>query len=110
MMNLLAENGLLNAVAAYLHHATPGLGPDLETYQCADWGNKQKEVAAQTMAYLDEVLADNDYLAGAEFSAADITAYAGLVFADFAEVDIPETLSHLTAWRAKVAARPSIAG
>ena len=110
MMNLRAENGLLNAVGTYFHHATPGLGPDLETYQCVEWGNKQKQVAGQTMAYLDEVLADNEYLAGSEFSVADITAFAGLAFADFAKVDIPETLYNLTAWRAKVSARPSIAG
>lgn len=110
MMNLRAENGLLNAVGTYFHHATPGLGPDLETYQCAEWGNKQKEVAGQTMAYLDEVLADNEFLAGNKFSMADITAFAGLAFADFAKVEIPESLSNLNAWRAKVAARPSIAG
>ena len=109
MMNLRAENGLLNAVGAYFHHATPGLGPDLETWQCADWGNKQKEVATNTMTYLDEVLADNEYLAGDRFSMADITAFAGLAFADFAKVDIPENLSNLRAWRTKVAARPSIA-
>lgn len=36
MMNLRAENGLLNAVATYFHHATSGLGPDIETYQCAE--------------------------------------------------------------------------
>lgn len=109
MMNLRAENGLLNAVGAYFHHATPGLGPDLETYQCAEWGNKQKEVAGQTMAYLDTVLADNEYLAGNKFSIADITAFAGLAFADFAKVEIPANLENLQAWRAKVAARPSIA-
>ena len=62
------------------------------------------------MAYLDEVLADNQYLAGDKFSMADITAFAGLAFADFAKVEIPETLSNLGAWRAKVASRPSIAG
>ena len=110
MMNLRAENGLLNAVSTYFHHATDGLGPDLETYQCAEWGNKQKQTAASTMAYLDEILADNAFLAGAKFSVADITAFAGLAFADFAKVDIPESLTNLTAWRAKVAARPSIAG
>lgn len=110
MMNLRAENGLLNAVGTYFHHATPGLGPDLETYQCAEWGNKQKEVAGNTMAYLDSVLAENKYLAGDTFSVADITAFAGLAFADFAKVEIPETLTNLQAWRAKMAARPSIAG
>jgi glutathione S-transferase len=109
MMNMRAENGLLNAVSTYFHHATPGLGPDLETYQCAEWGSKQKDVAGQTMAYLDGVLAQNDYLAGDTFSIADITAFAGLAFADFAKVDIPASLSNLSAWRAKVAARPSIA-
>jgi glutathione S-transferase len=109
MMNARAEMGLLNAVGTYFHHATPGLGPDLEVYQCAEWGNKQKEVAAQTMAYLDDVLAQNEYLAGDEFSMADITAFAGLSFADFAQVEIPSTLTNLIAWRTKVAARPSIA-
>ena len=109
MMNSRAENGLLNAVSTYFHHATPGLGPDLETYQCAEWGNKQKEVAGKTMAYLNDVLAENDYLAGEAFSMADITAFAGLAFADFANVEIPTNLEHLQAWRAKVAARPSVA-
>lgn len=110
MMNLRAESGLMNAVGTYFHHATPGLGPHLETDQCAEWGNRQREVAGKTMAYLDGVLADYDYLAGDKFSVADITAFAGLAFADFAKVDIPESLTHLNAWRAKVAARPSIAG
>ncbi|WP_299293783.1 glutathione S-transferase [uncultured Tateyamaria sp.] len=109
MMNLRAESGLLDAVATYFHHATPGLGPDLETYQCAEWGNKQKDVAGQTMAYLDAVLAENAYLAGDVFSVADITAYAGLAFADLAQVEIPSNLTHLHDWRARMAARPSIA-
>lgn len=110
MMNLRAENGLLNAVGAYFHHATPGLGPDLETYQNAEWGQKQREVATGTMRYLDDVLAERDYLAGDVFSMADITAFAGLAFADFAEVEVPESLTNLIGWRARVAARPSIAG
>lgn len=110
MMNLRAEAGLLNAVGTYFHHATPGLGPDLETYQNADWGMKQKQVAEGTMAYLDGVLAESEYLAGDTFSMADITAFAGLAFADFAKVEIPANLANLTAWRSKVAARPSIAG
>lgn len=110
MMNLRAEGGLLDAVGDYFHHATPGLGPDLETNPCTHWGNRRKQVASNTMSYLDGVLAENGYLAGDAFSVADITAFAGLAFADFAKVEIPQTLANLTAWRAKVAARPSIAG
>ncbi len=110
MMQRRAEAGLLDAVGAYFHHATPGLGPDIETYQCAEWGNHQKGRAIQGMKYLDGVLTQQPYLAGDAFSMADITAFAGLAFADFAKIDIPAECEHLIAWRAKVAKRPSITG
>ena len=110
MMNRRAEANLLDAVGAYFHHATAGLGPDLETNQNKEWGLTQRENATSTMKYLDSVLANNAYLAGDNFSMADITAFAGLAFADFAEVEVPASLENLAAWRAKVAARPSIAG
>lgn len=110
MMNLRAESGLVDAVGAYFHHATAGLGPDLETHQNAAWGESQKARAQNTMEYLNDVLASQDYLAGDQFSMADITAFAGLAFADFAKVDILENLENLTAWRARIAARPSCGG
>ena len=109
MMNRRAENGLVDAVGAYFHFATDGLGPELETYQNSDWGLRQREAATQTMAYLDRVLSTSDFLAGHQFSMADITAFAGLAFADFAKVDIPENLHNLIKWRAQMAQRPSIA-
>jgi glutathione S-transferase len=109
MMNRRAENGLVDAVGAYFHFATDGLGPELETYQNSDWGLRQREVATQTMAYLDRVLSTSDFLAGDQFSMADITAFAGLAFADFAKVDIPENLHNLIKWRVQMAQRPSIA-
>lgn len=109
MMNRRAENGLVDAVGAYFHFATDGLGPELETYQNSDWGLRQREVATQTMAYLDRVLSTSDFLAGDQFSMADITAFAGLAFADFAKVDIPENLHNLIKWRVQIAQRPSIA-
>jgi len=110
MMQRRAEAGLLDAVGAYFHHATPGLGPDIETYQCAEWGNHQKDRAVAGMRYLDGVLANQPHLAGTDFSMADITAFAGLAFADFAEIAIPEDCANLKAWRERVSARPSIAG
>ena len=109
MMNRRAENGLVDAVGAYFHFATDGLGPELKTYQNSDWGLRQREVATQTMAYLDRVLSTSDFLAGDQFSMADITAFAGLAFADFAKVDIPKNLHNLIKWRAQMAQRPSIA-
>ena len=44
------------------------------------------------MRYLDGVLATQPYLAGGSFSIADITAFAGLAFADFAKIDVPADL------------------
>jgi len=110
MMNLRAESGLVDAVGAYFHHATPGLGPELETNQNAAWGESQKVKAQTTMGYLNDVLGSQDYLAGSEFSMADITAFAGLAFADFAKVDIPPEYENLNAWRERIAARPSCGG
>lgn len=110
MMQRRAEATLLDAVGTYFHHATPGLGPEIETYQCAEWGRHQKERAVAGMHYLDSVLAKQPYLAGENFSMADITAFAGLGFADFVDLDVPEACAHLRAWKDRVAARPSIAG
>ncbi len=107
MMNLRAESGLIDAVAAYFHHATPGLGPDLETYQNAEWGMKKRDKAHATMRFLDGVLTSQSFLAGERFTVADITAFAGLAFADFAKVEIADELTHLKDWRKRVAARPS---
>jgi glutathione S-transferase len=109
MMQRRAEAGLLDAVGAYFHHATPGLGPDIETYQNSEWGRHQGERAVTGMRYLDEVLAQRPYLAGDAFSMVDITAFAGLSFADFANIAVPADLRHLKDWRKRVAARPSVA-
>lgn len=109
MMQRRVEAGLFEAVSAYFHHATPGLGPDVESYQCADWGNYQRDRAVDGMRYLDGVLASQPFVAGDAFSIADITAFAGLAYAEFVELDIPGGCVNLKAWRERVAARPSIA-
>lgn len=109
MMQRRVESGLLDAVGAYFHQATPGLGPDIEGTQCPEWGERQKGVAVETMHYLDGVLRESSYVAGDRFTIADITAIAGLGFADFAKIDIPSDCSALNAWRARVSERPSVA-
>lgn len=105
MMNLRAEDGLVDAVGAYFHHATDGLGPDLETDQLPELGQRGYAKAQATMRYLDGLLADQPFLAGDIYTMADITAFAGLAFADFAKVEIPSDLAHLRDWRARVARR-----
>ena len=108
MMQRRAEAMGIDAVGTYFHHATPGLGPELETYQNAEWGQKQKEKALSGFAYFNSVLADRPYLAGEHFSMADITLFAALAFADFAKVDIASEWTNLLAWRDRVANRASV--
>ncbi len=105
MMNLRAEEGLVDAVGAYYHHATEGLGPELETNQLPEMGERGRDKAQSTMRYLDGVLAGQDYVAGEDFTMADITAFAGLAFADYAKVEIPGDLTNLSSWRERVATR-----
>ena len=108
MMQRRAEQNLLDAVGAYFHHATIGLGPDIETYQNKHWGEKQRQRAIQGMNYFDGVLEKSKYVAGNEFTMADITVFAGLAFADFAKIEIPAGCQHLQRWRRKIATRPSV--
>lgn len=109
MMQRRVETGLLDAAATYFHHATAGLGPELETYQNKDWGVRSRDRAVGVMRYLDGILARQPFVAGDRFTIADITAYAGLMFADIGRITVPPELDHLAGWRASVAARPSVA-
>jgi glutathione S-transferase len=109
MMSRRAEANLLDACAVYYHHATPGFGPELETYQNREWGEKCGEKAVGAMHYLDKILAGQPYVAGEHFTMADITVLAGLAYADYAKIEVPAALTNLKAWRARSARRPSVA-
>lgn len=108
MMQRRAETYVMDAVGSYFHQATPGLGPDIEGDQCAEWGHRQKAVADDGMAYFDNLLSTQPYVAGDNFSMADITLFMGLGFADFAQINIPDRFSHLANWRLRIAERDSV--
>jgi glutathione S-transferase len=114
MMQKRAESELADPVGIYFHHSTPGLGAGLQPYKSPDWegrvewGNRQRDKAVAGMKYFDQVLQAQPYVAGEQFSMADITVFAGLVFAGFASIDVPEECVALAAWQAKVAERPSV--
>jgi glutathione S-transferase len=108
MMQRRVEASLLDAAVTYFHHATPGLGPDLETYQNREWGEKSLERAQVCMKYLDQLLSMQPYLAGDQFSVADITAFVGLTFSDSLDAYAKSGNPSLRAWQARIADRPSI--
>ncbi|AYG63395.1 glutathione S-transferase family protein [Rhizobium jaguaris] len=114
MMQKRAETELLDAVGNYFHYATPGLGHDLQTFKSLEWagrqewGNRQRDKALNGMKYFNTVLESQPFVAGDDFSMADITVFAGLMFADAAGVAVPESFSPLIIWWAKVAELPSV--
>lgn len=57
---------------------------------------------------LDENLKANRYVAGTEFSVADITALCAIDFARWAQLEIPEHHKHTRQWYERVSARSSI--
>jgi glutathione S-transferase len=114
MMQRRAESGLLDAVGIYFHYATQGLGSDLQKHKSPEWahrkewGERERDKALQGMAYFDKVLRDSHFIAGQQFSMADITVFAGLAFADAAGIPIAPELTALLAWRMKVAELPAV--
>ncbi len=108
MMNKRAELELLDAISFYFHHATPGLGPDVEIYQNADWGLRSRDKAIKGMHYFNGILQKEDFVAGDFFSMADITVIAGLIFAGLLKLPVPPQCEALQTWYAKMQERPSV--
>ena len=108
MMSKRAELELLDAVSVYFHHATPGLGPDVELYQNAEWGLRQRDKALRGMHYFDGILRNQPFVASPTFSMADITVIAGLIFAGLVELAVPAECEALQAWYAAMQTRPSV--
>ena len=78
--------------------------------QFKDYGEHQKTIVARGMKWLDRELGDGrPFLAGPAYSMADIVLLCGVDFSSFIGLDIPAELEHLTAWHARVSARPSAA-
>jgi glutathione S-transferase len=114
MMQRRAEAELIDPVGEYFHHATPGLGPKLQAFKSldwngrAEWGRRQGDRARAGMSYFNSVLERQPYVAGDSFSMADITVFAGLLFADAAGLTPPDNCSALMAWRSRIADLPSV--
>ena len=108
MMSKRAELELLDAISVYFHHATPGLGPDVEIYQNAEWGLRQRDKALRGMHYFDAILRTQPFVTGGVFSMADITVIGGLIFAAVVKLPIPAACGALQAWYAEMQERPSV--
>jgi glutathione S-transferase len=100
------EFQLFAPVAQVFRHTHPRLAR-LEQPQLPDFAAAQKPRALAAMRWLDGELAGRRFVAGEDFTIADITAFVALELTALARIDIPDDLPHLARWRREVAARPS---
>lgn len=102
------ELHLFMGIANCVRHTHPGLAA-LEQPQFAEFGAAQGEKMRETARWLDDTLATQPFVAGQRFTIADITAFCALEFARGLMKFRPgqEGMTHLQAWRDRMAERPS---
>ena len=83
----LDDDQLIDTIGIYFHFGTPGLGPTLQAYKSpawaarGEWALRNLDRFIQGLHYFNGVLASSPYVAGANFSLADITVFAALMHA-----------------------------
>ena len=70
----------------------------------AEWS---REKVMKTLTWLDSELAHRPFIAGHDYTIADIVAQCAFVLGKAVAVRIPADLVHLTRWFAEVSARPT---
>jgi glutathione S-transferase len=108
MWNRRVELELYLAVQAAFRHTHPAMA-EREVPQVPAWGEANRPRALAMMALIDQQLSTNTYLAGENFSIADITLLVTIDFLKPAKLAVPENLDHLRRWHQLVSSRPSAA-
>ncbi|MEM1231535.1 MAG: glutathione S-transferase family protein [Pseudomonadota bacterium] len=104
MWNRRAENNFMMSVAMAFRNIS-GIFKDREEIS-AEWGAISARVAADLVPVFDEQLSRNEFLAGDEFSIADITFLVAYEFAGRVQVEVPE-LPNIDRWLADMKTRSS---
>jgi glutathione S-transferase len=108
MWNRRAELHLLFPVASVFQHLHPAMSRMVDP-QVAQWGEANKPKVMKFLEFLDHELKDRSYVAGADYTVADITALVAVDFMRVSKLAIPDSLSNLQRWHKTVSARPSAA-
>lgn len=92
----------LNFIGTELHK---NFGPLFRSHS-EDWKTAARQNIERRLAYVEEVLADRDYLLGDAFSVADPYLFTVLNWAEPMNIDI-SALKAVTAYHRRIASRPS---
>jgi glutathione S-transferase len=108
MWNRRAELHLFLPVSHIFRHLHPAMA-QMESPQVPDWGEANKPRVMAFLQFLDGELKDRAFVAGADYSVADISAMVAVDFMRVSKLAVPETLTNLKRWHQAVTARPSAA-
>ena len=75
--------------------------------QVPEFAAVSKQKAEKSLAWLNEVLADREYIAGERYTVADIVAQCAVDFGRVVKIAIQPDQKNLARWHAAVSARPS---
>ncbi len=98
--------GFFLHVAQAFRHLHPKMA-HLEVPQVPSWGEANKEKALAMLELIDTQLGQSRFLAGPDYSIADITLLVAVDFMKPAKLVLPAGLDNVRRWHEDVAARPS---
>ena len=108
MWNRRAELHLFLPVSHIFRHLHPAMAR-MEVPQVPDWGEANKPRVMAFLQFLDDELKGRPYIAGADYSVADITTMVAVDFMRVAKLAVPDAMANLKRWHGAVSARPSAA-
>ena len=93
-----------NRAKSFKNNAVPGKHEHAQIPELVDRGRSR---ASQFMQWLDTQLDDQTFVAGEQFSVADITAFTAIEFAKWIKLEAPAEYVNLHRWYSAVSARDS---
>jgi glutathione S-transferase len=107
MWNRRMEQQIMGPCAQFGLHVIPIFADKIE--QMPDYADTQKRLLVQKWQWLESELADGrEFIAGPQFSIADITGMAALMICGFLDaLQMPEGLPHVVEWANRMQKRPS---
>lgn len=100
------EFHLLFGIAQVFRHSHPAM-KQMEVPQIPAWAEANKPRVMDFLAFLDSELKTRRYVAGDQFSIADITGLVAIDFLKPAKLNLSDELINVARWHAEISARPS---
>jgi len=106
MWNRRVEFHLFIPVSNIFRHLHPAM-KEMEVPQVKEWGEANKPRVLSFLDHLDSELKARSFIAGNDYSVADITAMIAIDFLRVSKLAVPDALTNLKRWHAAVSERPS---